>query len=75
MAPYGRSVTTGGKDGRHAGFIGGDPWFVAKDVCAALGLSDTSRVLAGLDEDEKGTSTVRTLGYVMGFASVSGNFH
>lgn len=38
------------------------PWWVASDVCSALGLSDTSMAIARLDEDEKGTSSVGTLG-------------
>lgn len=35
----------------------GDPWFVARDVCEALGFDDgdTNRAVAGLDEDEKAT--------------------
>lgn len=40
----------------------GEPWFVAADVCRALDLSDTSKSLERLDEDEKGTSLIRTLG-------------
>ncbi|MGJ3522060.1 BRO-N domain-containing protein [Nitratidesulfovibrio sp. D1] len=32
---------------------GDDPWFVAKDVCDALGLTNITVALAGLDEDEK----------------------
>lgn len=39
----------------------GAPWFIAKDVCDALGLSDRSKAVRGLDEDEKGTTTVPTL--------------
>lgn len=39
----------------------GEPWFVAKDVCDVLNLSDTSMTLQSLDDDEKGTSTVCTL--------------
>lgn len=31
----------------------GKPWFVAKDVCDILGLSDTNMSLKHLDEDEK----------------------
>ena len=31
----------------------GEPWFVAKDVCDILGLSDVSMSLKKLDEDEK----------------------
>ncbi|BDQ38033.1 hypothetical protein SYK_23930 [Pseudodesulfovibrio nedwellii] len=33
----------------------GDPWFVAKDVCDALGIVNPSRTLSGLDSDEKST--------------------
>ncbi|MGC4060124.1 MAG: BRO family protein [Aquabacterium sp.] len=40
----------------------GVPWFVAKDVCDALGLSNTARALARLDDDERGVTTVNTLG-------------
>lgn len=39
----------------------GEPWFVAKDVCSCLGL-DTSNLSKLLDEDEKGTYSIRTLG-------------
>lgn len=41
---------------------GDQPWFVAADVCAALDLSDTSKTVSYLDEDEKGTITNRTPG-------------
>lgn len=30
----------------------GDPWFVAKDICDILGLSNPSVAIASLDEDE-----------------------
>lgn len=33
--------------------IDGDPWWVAKDVCDVLNLANPTRVLSGLDEDEK----------------------
>ncbi len=33
--------------------IDDQPWFVAVDVCGALGLADTNKALIGLDEDEK----------------------
>ena len=35
----------------------GDPWFVARDVCAMLGFDDghTNDAIKGLDEDEKAT--------------------
>ena len=31
-----------------------EPWFVAKDICNALGLGNTTEALRSLDEDEKG---------------------
>ncbi len=41
----------------------GDWWFVAKDVCDVLGLSNISDTLAKvLDEDERGIDTIDTLG-------------
>ena len=40
----------------------GQPWFVAADICAVLEHTDTSKAVSRLDADEKGTSTVRTLG-------------
>lgn len=30
----------------------GEPWFVAKDICNALGLANTTEALRGLDDDE-----------------------
>jgi prophage antirepressor-like protein len=50
--------------------VEGEPWFVAKDVCVVLGLSNVSLAVngnptrgdLGLDEDEKGVCTVNTLG-------------
>ena len=36
----------------------GEPWFVAKDVCSALGLSNVGQALASLDEDEKSSITI-----------------
>ena len=32
----------------------GNPWFVAKDICSVLGLSNVSQSLAILDDDERG---------------------
>ena len=32
--------------------MGGEPWFVAKDVCAALGIVNSRAALDGLEEDE-----------------------
>lgn len=39
-----------------------EPWFVATDVCIALDLTDTSKAVERLDDDEKGTSLIRTPG-------------
>ncbi|MDD2267452.1 BRO family protein [Sulfuricurvum sp.] len=40
----------------------GDPLWVAKDVCDVLDLKDVNRSLSKLDDDEKGTQTLSTLG-------------
>jgi prophage antirepressor-like protein len=40
----------------------GSVWWVAKDICRVLGLEGTNKALLGLDEDEKGTKKIRTLG-------------
>lgn len=42
--------------------IDGEVWFVAKDVCDILELSDVSMATRSLDQDEKDTSKVCTLG-------------
>ena len=39
-----------------------EPWFVAADVCTVLDLGSPHKVVAALDEDEKGRTTVPTLG-------------
>ena len=36
----------------------GEPWFIAKDVCDALGLNDTTKALSGLDADEKNSTKI-----------------
>jgi anti-repressor protein len=40
----------------------GEPLFVLKDVCNALGITNTRNVSARLDEDMKGTRPVSTHG-------------
>ena len=40
--------------------INNDPWFVAKDVCDAIGLTNSRMSLIALDEDEKGVSLIYT---------------
>jgi prophage antirepressor-like protein len=42
--------------------IDGAPWFVATDVCRALGLTDPAETVKVLDNDEKGISNTDTLG-------------
>jgi prophage antirepressor-like protein len=40
----------------------GEPWFVAIDICRVLGIKDVSQAVEKLDDDEKGTYSIRTLG-------------
>ena len=40
----------------------GEPWFVASDVCEALTIANVSMAVSRLDDDEKGISSVDTLG-------------
>ena len=40
----------------------GEPWFVAKDVCECLELTDVSKTISLLDDAEKGTNSIRTPG-------------
>jgi len=42
--------------------IAGDPWFVATDVAAVLGYRDAFNMARNLDDDEKGTHILSTLG-------------
>ena len=37
-----------------------EPWFIAKDVCDAIGLTNSRLSLLALDEDEKGVSLIYT---------------
>lgn len=39
-----------------------EPWFVAADLCRALEIKQPSRALSRLDDDEKGVTTIHTLG-------------
>lgn len=38
--------------------IGGNPWFVAKEVCDLLGIKNSRDVISRLDEDEKDTVAI-----------------
>lgn len=40
----------------------GEPWFVAADVCRALEIGNTNMAVERLDDDEKGISSIDTLG-------------
>ena len=40
----------------------GAAWFVAQDVCRALGLNNTAKALARLDSGAKGSTVIHTLG-------------
>jgi len=40
----------------------GDPWFVAKDLCDVLEITDNRVALRRLDDDEKGEYTIPTPG-------------
>ena len=42
--------------------VDGQPWFVAKDVCECLGLSKYRDAIARLDDDERASEIVDTLG-------------
>lgn len=49
----------------------GEPWFVAKDVCDALSLTNSRKALTALDKDEKGVTLTYTLGGNQEVATVS----
>ena len=42
--------------------VNNEPWFVAKDVCDAIGIDNNRKALLALDEDEKGVTLSNTLG-------------
>lgn len=44
--------------------VGGEPWWVAADVCSALAIANSRDALGRLDDDEKGVVTADTLGGV-----------
>ncbi|HCU2310644.1 TPA: Bro-N domain-containing protein [Klebsiella aerogenes] len=49
----------------------GEPWFVAKDVCKAIGLTNSRASLLALDDDEKGVSSIYTPGGEQNISVVS----
>lgn len=57
--------------------IDGEPWFVAADVCTALGLGNPTRAVEALDDDEKGQvdlalSTIQGGNSILNIVSESG---
>lgn len=40
----------------------GEPWWIAKDVCSILGLSDTTRALIEIDAEDKSDTTITRVG-------------
>lgn len=38
----------------------GEPWFVVADLCRVLGIGKANDAARGLDDDERGTETIRT---------------
>lgn len=42
--------------------VNGEPWFIAKDVCEATGISNYRDAIERLDDDEKGVALTDTLG-------------
>ena len=50
---------------------GGQPWFVAKDVCQVLEIGNSRDAVAQLDEDEKGVGITDTLGGAQKIQTVS----
>ena len=57
--------------------IGGDPWWVASDVAKVLGYREAEKMTRNLDDDERGTHIVRTLGgeQTMNVVSESGLYN
>lgn len=49
----------------------GEPWWVLKDVCSVLNISNTSSVSARLDDYEKGIHQIDTLGGVQEMTVIS----
>lgn len=51
--------------------INNEPWFVLKDVCGILSISNAADVYARLDDDEKGVAQVDTLGGLQRMSIIS----
>lgn len=57
--------------------VKGEPWFIAKDICDVLGLTNSRKTLTALDDDEKGVTISDTLGgkQEMAIINESGLYH
>jgi prophage antirepressor-like protein len=51
--------------------VDGEPHFVARDVCSAIGLTNISMALGRLDDDEKGFNPIDTPGGAQSMATLS----
>ncbi|HDB9577293.1 TPA: Bro-N domain-containing protein [Escherichia coli] len=51
--------------------INGEPWFVAADVCNAIGIINHRDAVGKLDEDEKGVGSTDTLGGKQGVTIIN----
>lgn len=51
--------------------INNEPWFVAKDVCEVLGIANHKDTVSRLDDDERGSVLMDTLGGVQRMSAVS----
>ena len=49
----------------------GDPWFIASEVCAILGIRNPRDAMSRLDDDEKGVGKTDTLGGVQEVTTIS----
>lgn len=49
----------------------GEPWFVARDVCSAIGLTNLTMALDRVADDQRGVSRIDTLGGPQNAATVS----
>lgn len=51
--------------------IDGEPWFVAKDICTVLGISKYRDAISSLDNDERGSVKVDTLGGIQSMTTIN----
>ena len=65
------NVSTGDSFALSAQEQDGQVWFVAADVCKALGLRNSRQSLATLDDDDKGVCTTDTLGGAQQVATIN----